>query len=106
VVALTPYPTWLLNFLGPPFSWGLGASYLNEHRTESSLLYVYWGLHIRWCTLSVWPSSIWETSGVQINWGFWSSYRIALFFSFFQPSVIQQQGSVASVHWFGANICI
>jgi hypothetical protein len=26
----------------------------------------------------------------------WSSYRIALLFSFFQPSLIQQQGSAAS----------
>ena len=44
--------------------------------------------------------------GVQINWDCWSSYRITLLLSFFQPSLIQQQESAASVHWLGANICI
>ena len=47
----------------------------------------------------------WEVSGVQINWDFWSSYRISLL-SFFQPSQNQQQGSATSVHWLDANICI
>jgi hypothetical protein len=31
---------------------------------------------------------------------------MALLFSFFQPSLIQQQWSPASVHWLGVNICI
>jgi hypothetical protein len=56
--------------------------------------------------LSVWWSSVWEISGVQINWDCWSSYRIAILLSFFQPSLIQQQRSAASVHWLGASICI
>jgi hypothetical protein len=29
-----------------------------------------------------------------------------LLFNFLQPSLIQQRGSAASVHWLGANICI
>jgi hypothetical protein len=40
------------------------------------------------------------------DWDCWSSYRIAPLLSFFQPSLIQQQVSAASVHWLGANICI
>jgi hypothetical protein len=55
--------------------------------------------------LSVWWSSVWEISGVQINWDCWSSYRITLLLSFFLPSLIQQQGPAASVHWLGTNIC-
>ena len=31
-----------------------------------------------------WLSSVWEISGVQINWNWWSSYRITLLHSFFQ----------------------
>jgi hypothetical protein len=41
----------------------------------------------------------------QINWDCWSFYRTVLL-SFFMPSLIQQQGSAASVHWLGTNICI
>jgi hypothetical protein len=63
------------------------------------------GAHTRWYMVSVWWSNVWEISRVQINWDFWSSYRLPHFLSFFQPSLIQQQGSVASVHWLGANIC-
>jgi hypothetical protein len=102
----TPDPTWPLNSLGPPVSWGLGAPSLNEHRPCSPLLYVCWELHISWCMLSVWWSSVWHISWVQINWDCWSSYRITLLLSFFPPSLIQPQGSASSVHWLGANICI
>jgi hypothetical protein len=35
----TPRP---LNFLGPPISWGLGASSLAETRPGSPLLYMCW----------------------------------------------------------------
>jgi hypothetical protein len=55
---------------------------------------------------SVWWSRDWEILKVHMNWDCWSSYRIALLLSFFHPSLIQQQGSAASVHWLGANICI
>jgi hypothetical protein len=55
---LPPNPTWLPNSRGPPISWGLGASFLNEHRPSSPLLYVCWGPHISWCMLSVWWSSV------------------------------------------------
>jgi hypothetical protein len=41
-----------------------------------------WEPHISWCMLSVWWSSVWEISGVQLNW---SSYRVTLLLSFFQP---------------------
>jgi hypothetical protein len=43
-----------------------------------------WGPHIRWCMLPGWWSSVWEISGVQVNWDCWSSYRDALLVSFFQ----------------------
>ena len=65
-----------------------------------------WGSHISWCMLPGWWSSVWEMSGIQINWGCLSSYRIALLLSFFQPSLTQQQGSAASVYWLSADICI
>jgi hypothetical protein len=101
-----PQPIWPLNTLGPPVSWGLVASSLNERRLRSPLLYLCWRPHISWCMLSVWWSSVWEISGVQVNWDCWSSCRIALLLTFFQPSLIQQGGSTASVHWLGANIYI
>jgi hypothetical protein len=40
------HSTRLPHSLGPPVSWGLGASFLNEHRPGSTLLYVCWGPHI------------------------------------------------------------
>ena len=42
--------------------------------------------------------------GVQINWDCWSFYTIALLLSFFQPSLIQQQWSAASVYSLGKNM--
>ena len=45
---------------------------------------MYWGPHISWCMQLVWWSSAWETSGVQVNWDCWSSYKVALLLSFFQ----------------------
>ena len=62
-----PHHTWPLNSLGPPVSWRLGASSLNEHRPGSLLLYVCWEPHISWCMLSVWWFSVWKISGVRIN---------------------------------------
>jgi hypothetical protein len=56
---------WPLNSLGPPVSWGLGVLSLNEHRPGSPLLYVCWGLHISWCMLHVWWTSIWEISVIE-----------------------------------------
>jgi hypothetical protein len=67
---------------GPPVSWGLCASSLNEPRPSSPLMYMCLGPHISWCMLPGWWSSVWEISGVQIYWGCWSSYRVAVFFSF------------------------
>jgi hypothetical protein len=51
-------------------------------------------------------SSVREISGFQINQDRWSSYRVTLLLSSFQPSPTQQQGSAASVHWLGTNNCI
>jgi hypothetical protein len=99
------HPTRLLHSLGPPVSWGLGASFLTEPIPSSPLLDMYWGSHISWCMLPGWWSSVWEIAGAQINWDFWSSYRASLLLSFFQPSLIQPQGPAASVHWLGVNIC-
>jgi hypothetical protein len=64
-----------------------------------------WGPHISWCMLPVWWSNVWDISGVQINWDCWSAYKAELLLSFFQLSLIQPQGSAASVHWLGVNIC-
>ena len=97
-----PHSSWPLNTLGSPISWRLGASSLNEH---SPLLYVCCGPHSSWCMLPAWWYSVWKISGVQINWDCSSFFRIALL-SFFQPSLIQIQGSVASVQWLGTNICL
>jgi hypothetical protein len=55
-----------LKSLGPPVSWGLGASSLTKHRHGSPVLYMCWGPHISWCMLPGWWSSIWEISGVQV----------------------------------------
>ena len=93
-----PHPTWPLTSLGPPVSRELGASSLNEQRSRSPLLYVCWGPYISWCMLAVWWSSVWEISGVQNNWDCWSSYMITLLLSFFQPSLIQQQGLGANIY--------
>jgi hypothetical protein len=69
------HPTWTLNSLRPPVSWRFSESSLSEHRPSSPLLFVYWGPHMSRCMLSVWWSSVWETLGVQINWGCWSSSK-------------------------------
>jgi hypothetical protein len=53
----TPHSTWSLNSRGPPVSWGLGASSLNELRPGSPLLYVCCGPHISWCMLPVFDRS-------------------------------------------------
>jgi hypothetical protein len=92
------HPTWPLNSLEPPSS-------LTKPIPGSPLLYACWGPHISWCLLPVWWSSVWVSLEVQINWDCWSSYRVILL-TFFQPSLIQQQVSDASVHRLGANICI
>jgi hypothetical protein len=103
-----PHPpaTWPLKSLGPPVSWGLDASSLNEHRPGRPLVYICWRPHISWCMLPVWWSSVWEISGIQINWDCWYSYRVALLLSFTQPLPNSTTGVSASVHWLGANICI
>ena len=77
------HPIRHLNSLGPLVFWQLGVPSLIGHRLSSPLLYMYCGPHISWCMLPGWWSSIWETSGVQVNWECWSSYRIALLLSFF-----------------------
>jgi hypothetical protein len=103
-VPTTPYHSRPVNSLEPPVSWGLYASSLTKTRPSNPLQYMCWGPHIIWCMLTGWWSSVWEISGVQVNWDFCSSYKVALlcFFSF--PPI--QQGSAASVHWLGTNICI
>jgi hypothetical protein len=60
VDAPTHHPTWPLNSLGLPVSWGLGAASLNEHRPGISLLYVYWGLHIK----NLWKLKAWHSDTV------------------------------------------
>jgi hypothetical protein len=74
-------------------------------QTQKSSTVCVLGASYQWCMLYIWWSSVWEIPGVQINWYCWSSSRIALLLSFFQPSLLQQQGSAASVYWLGANQC-
>jgi hypothetical protein len=40
---------------------------MNEHRPRILLLYACWGLCSSWCMLSVWWSSVWDITGVQIE---------------------------------------
>ena len=56
VSTLTPLftSTRPLYCLGPQVSQGLGASSLTEARPGSPLLYMCWGLHIRWGMLPSW----------------------------------------------------
>jgi hypothetical protein len=84
-VPMLLHPTRVLNSLGPPVSWGLGASSLTEPRPCSPLLYMCWEPNNSWCILTCWWSSVWEISGVQINWDGWSCYRVTLLLSFSQP---------------------
>jgi hypothetical protein len=44
-----------------------------------------WRTHISWYMLPGWWSSVWEISGVQVNWDGWSSYQVAHLLRFFQP---------------------
>jgi hypothetical protein len=86
--------------MGPPVSWGLGASL---SRPRSPLLYVCWAsyqLEYAVCLVVQCLRNLRCRDG-----DCWSFYKIT-FLSFFQPSLIQQQGSDASVHWLGASICI
>jgi hypothetical protein len=38
------------------------------------------------CTLFGWWLSLWELPEVQVNWQYWSFYRVAILFSSFNPS--------------------
>jgi hypothetical protein len=71
---------------------------------QSSAVYVL-GPHISWCMLPVWWPSVWEISGVHISWDC-CSYGAASSAASSSFSLIQPQGSRASVHWLGVNICI
>jgi hypothetical protein len=65
--APTSHNTWCLTSMGPPGSWGLGESSLNEHRP--GILYcmcVVLGGHISWCMLPVWWFSVWEIVGSRL----------------------------------------
>jgi hypothetical protein len=105
VVVHTPHPTWPLNSLGPPISWRLVYHFL-MNKTPRSCTVCVLGTYISCCMLPVWWSSVWEISGVQVNWCCWSSYMIAFSSASFSFSLIHQQRSAASFHWLGANICI
>lgn len=99
---LHPQPTRLPHSLGPQISWGLGASSRTKSRPSSYLLYMCWGPHIIWCMLPGWWLSVrdlgdtgWLTLLVNLPTESPSSFFL-----------IQPQGSPASVHWLGVNICI
>jgi hypothetical protein len=88
--------------LGTQVSLGLGAFSLTKHRPGSPLLYVfeasYQLVYASWlvarCLRDPWRSRLVET-GLPI----WSSASSSF-------SLIQPQGSAASVHWLGVGICI
>jgi hypothetical protein len=83
VPTLNPHPTRSLNTVGPSGFWGLGESSLTEPRPSRLLLYMCWGPHISWYMLVGWWSSVWEISGILINWDCWSFYRVTLLLGFF-----------------------
>jgi hypothetical protein len=88
--APTANPTWLLNFLGLPTSPLRARCIISEGtqiRKSSTICVFLGGPHISSCMLSVWWSRVWEISEVHINWDCWSSYRVVLLLSFFQPSL-------------------
>jgi hypothetical protein len=61
-------------------------------QTQQSSAVCVLGPHISWCMVPVWWLSIRAISGVQINWGCWSSYRVALLLSLFQSSPNSTKG--------------
>ena len=102
-----PHPIWPLNSLGPPVSSGIVASSLTEHRPwQCSTVCVLGGLiSAGACCLFGGPvfersrgSRLIETAGPPT--GLPSSSAS------FSLSLIQQQGSTASVHWLGGTIYI
>ena len=56
-----------------------------EVRPGSLLLYMCWGPWTSSSMLSGWWLSVWEISGVRVNWDCWSSYGVTLPLSFFHP---------------------
>jgi hypothetical protein len=102
----TPHPIQPPNSLGPPVSWELGVSYLT-HPDPSVLCCICVGglLSAGVCCLAGGPMSersqrsrLVETAGPPT--GLPPSSASSSFF------LIQPQGSEASVHWLGVNICI
>lgn len=76
-----PHPTHTnrtLNSLGPPVSWVLGAFSLTEPGPSSPLQYMCRELHISWCMLLSWWSSVLEITEIQLDWDCWSSYMIII----------------------------
>ena len=101
------YTTRPLNSLGPPVSRGLGASSQIEPRPASPLLYMCWGPHIS-CVCCLVGGPVFERSRgsrlietVAPPTGSPSSSSASFSFSLSRP-----QGSAASLHWLGINICI
>jgi hypothetical protein len=80
-----------VNSLGPPVSWGLGASSLTNPRCDSPLLYMCWEPHISWFMLSVWWSSVWEIARVQVNRDCRAPFRVVPSLASFTLSLIQAQ---------------
>ena len=70
------YPSSPSNSLLPHVSLWRGASWLTEPRPGSPLLYMYWKPHISWCMLPGLWLSVWERSGVHVNW----DYRFSIGF--------------------------
>jgi hypothetical protein len=48
-------------------------------------MYRYWQTHISWCMLRGWWFSVWEISGIQVNWDCWSSSSASSSLSLIQP---------------------
>lgn len=72
--------------LGPQVSGILGTSSPTEARPVSPLLHMCQrvkGARTSPCMLPDWRLSVWELPGIWISWNRWSSYGVALPFSFF-----------------------
>jgi hypothetical protein len=92
---LPPLPHLTSNLPWTSSLWRVG--YIFSDYPEINCCIWVWGPHISWCMLPGWCSSIWENSGVQVNWDCWSSNKIFLFLNSFQLYPISTK--VVSSFW-------
>jgi hypothetical protein len=81
-----PPPPTMPPSLEPQVSPRLGVSSPTKARPDIPLRYMCWGPRISACMLPSWWLSFWQLPEVWVSWDCWSSYGVALPFSFFNPS--------------------